>query len=39
MNFAMYGAAVVIVGALFKNYHFEIGPLITGTQCFNWIVD
>jgi gliding motility-associated protein GldL len=34
MNFAYgMGAAVVIVGALFKIIHFELGPL-TGTRMF-----
>jgi hypothetical protein len=33
MNFAYgMGAAVVIVGALFKIIHFELGPL-TGQEC------
>jgi gliding motility-associated protein GldL len=34
MNFAYgMGAAVVIVGALFKIIHFELGPL-TEQECF-----
>jgi gliding motility-associated protein GldL len=36
MNFAYgMGAAVVIVGALFKIIHFELGPL-TGQECLHW---